>query len=280
VKTFCKVLTVTKGVKSYKPKLGRVQMTELTQQGISALKAGDKQSALKLLRSAIQNNPKDIQAWLWLSGAVDTNQERVECLQAILKIDPNNQIAIQGLAQLVSQGAVNLQVVAPSSTAPQAPVSIGQNNIVSQQEKLIFKDHPAWGVLLILLGMLLVLFGLVSFYFLKIGLSGLLLFLFGCPMSIAILIPAIQLVALWATSKYTLTNKKLIVERGLFTHQRKVIPIERIQDVSYRRVFIQFLFGVGDVIVESAGERGQVSLRHLRKYRERFETILSLIQKP
>ena len=254
-------------------------MTELTQQGISALKAGDKQNALKLLRLAIQNNTKDIQAWLWLSGAVDTNQERVECLQAILKIDPNNQIALQGLAQLVSQGAVNLQVVAPSSTAPQAPVSVQQNNNVSQREELIFKDNPAWGVLLILLGILAILLGLVSFYFLKIDSSGLVLFLFDCPIGIVILITVIQLVALWATSKYTLTNKKLIVERGFFTHQRKVIPIEKIQDVSYRRVFIQFLFGVGDVIVESAGEKGQVSLRHLRKYRERFEAILSQIQK-
>ncbi len=90
---------------------------------------------------------------------------------------------------------------------------------------------------------------------------------------------AIRIVALWATSKYTLTNKKLIVEKGLFTHQRKMIPIEKIQDVGYHREFIQILFGVGDVIVESAGEKGQVSLRHLRKYRERTETILSLIQK-
>jgi len=207
-------------------------MTELTQQGISALKAGDKQSALKLLRLAIQNNPKDIQAWLWLSGAVDTNQERVECLQAILKIDPNNQIAIQGLAQLVSQGAVNLQVVAPSSTAPQASVSIGQNNNVTQKEEVIFKDHPAWGVMLILLGILAVLFGLVSLYFLKSDRSGLLFFLFGCPLSIVFIIVAIQFLAIWVTSKYTLTNKKLIVERGLFTHQRKVIPVEKIQDVT------------------------------------------------
>jgi uncharacterized membrane protein YdbT with pleckstrin-like domain len=105
------------------------------------------------------------------------------------------------------------------------------------------------------------------------------LFLLGCPISIAFIIVTAQLLTVWATSKYTLTNKKLIVERGLFTHQRKVIPIEKIQDVSYHRVFIQFLFGVGDVTVESAGEKGQVSLRHLRNYRERFETILSLIQK-
>jgi thioredoxin-like negative regulator of GroEL len=130
-------------------------MTDLTQQGISALKAGDKQNAKKLLHLAIQNNPKDIQAWLWLSGAVDTNQERAECLQEILKLDPNNQVATRGLAQLIAQGAVNLQAIVPNSASTQAPVSVVQNNNVSQREELIFMDHPAWGVLLILLGILL-----------------------------------------------------------------------------------------------------------------------------
>jgi membrane protein YdbS with pleckstrin-like domain len=248
-------------------------MPENTQQGIAALKTGDKQNAAKLLRLAVQEDPKDLQAWLWLSGAVDTNRERIECLQNVLKIDPNNHVAARGLAQLVSQGVVNLQPVTPNA----APSDQQKNR--SQREKIIFKDHPAWGFMLVVLGVLAILFWFLFYYLFKGDSSGLLIGLFGCPVGIVFVVTAVRVVALWATSKYTLTNKKLIVEKGLFTHQRKVIPVEKIQDVGYHRDFIQILFGVGDVIVESAGERGQVALRHLRKYREHSETILSLIQK-
>lgn len=248
-------------------------MSEITQQGIAALKAGDKQNAVKLLRLAIQENPNDVQAWLWLSGAVNSDQERIDCLHRVLKIDPNNQLAARGLAQLVAQGAVNLQPVTPTA------VSSEQHKSQPQRDEIIFKDHPAWEFMLVVLGVLTILFWFLFYYLFKNDSSGLLVGLFGCPVGIVFVITAVRVVALWATSKYTLTNKKLIVEKGLFTHQRKVIPVEKIQDVGYHREFIQILFGVGDVIVESAGEKGQVALRHLRKYREHSETILSLIQK-
>lgn len=261
-------------------------MSELTKQGIMAVKAGDKQRAKHILNLAIQSDPKDIDAWLWLSGAVDTNEERIECLQAILRLDPNNQLAARGLAQLVSQGAVNLQpVTIRNIAAPQLypqPTPITQNINIAYQEEIIFKDHPSWGFMFVGLGTIVLLFGFV-FYSFKLMFrgdsSGLFFSLFACPLGVAFVFLAIRIVALWATSRYTLTNRKLIVEKGLFTHQRKVIPIEKIQDVGYHREFIQIILGVGDVVVESAGERGQVRLRHLRKYRERSDTILSLIQK-
>lgn len=252
-------------------------MSDFTQQGIAALKAGDKQKAAQLLRFAIQNNSQDVQAQLWLSGAVDNDKERIECLQSVLRLDPNNQIAAKGLAKLVSQGTVNLQLVTSNDPLPQ-PATSAQNTSL-KREAIIFKDHPAWGFMFVGLGLIAVLLWIPSYYFFKIDSSGLLFSLIACPLGIVLIMLAIRIVALWATSKYTLTNKKLIVEKGLFTHQRKMIPIEKIQDVGYHREFIQILFGVGDVIVESAGEKGQVSLRHLRKYRERTETILSLIQK-
>ena len=257
-------------------------MSELTQQGIAALKAGDKPQAAHLLRLAIQDDPKDIQAWLWLSGAVDTVEERIESLQAALKLDPNNQVAARGLAQMIGQGVVNLQpvtadkVYASQSFSQSAPIT--QNKNVSRQEEIIFKEHPSWGFMFVGLGLVALLFGLV-FYMFKGDSSGLLISLFACPFGIVFVFLAVRIISLWATSRYTLTNKKLIVEKGLFTHQRKVIPIEKIQDVGYHREFIQIIFGVGDVVVEFAGERGQVRLSHLRKYRERSETILSLIQK-
>jgi len=41
----------------------------------------------------------------------------------------------------------------------------------------------------------------------------------------------------------------------------KEIPLERINDLTYRQRLFERLIGAGDLLVESAGERGQQTLR-------------------
>jgi tetratricopeptide (TPR) repeat protein len=72
----------------------------LLQQGIAALRTGDKAQARRLLACAIQEDPHNEHAWLWLSGAVENNEERLECLNRVLAIDPTNEMARRGLAAL------------------------------------------------------------------------------------------------------------------------------------------------------------------------------------
>jgi hypothetical protein len=73
---------------------------ELLQQGIAALKAGRKDEARRLLERVVQENPRSEQGWLWLSGAVDTDEERRFCLAQILSINPRNALAQRGLEAL------------------------------------------------------------------------------------------------------------------------------------------------------------------------------------
>ncbi len=86
------------------------------QQGIAALKAGDKAQARRLLGRAIQQNPRDEQAWLWLSGAVDTDREKLTCLKKVLKINPENEKARNGIAALEKR-----RLSAPSESQPEQP---------------------------------------------------------------------------------------------------------------------------------------------------------------
>lgn len=78
-------------------------MDELTQQGIAALKGGDKARARFLLRSALEHNLDDLQAWMWLSGAVELDDDRLECLQQVMRIDPGNPAAARGIARLTGK---------------------------------------------------------------------------------------------------------------------------------------------------------------------------------
>ncbi len=68
------------------------------QKGIRAARRGYKEPAQRLLRQAIQVEPNNEQAWMWLSRVVDVPQQRTECLQRVLSINPDNHWAAEQLA--------------------------------------------------------------------------------------------------------------------------------------------------------------------------------------
>jgi hypothetical protein len=73
---------------------------DLLQQGIEALKAGRKAEARGLLKQVVQQDQHNETAWLWLSGAVDTDEQRRYCLEKVLEINPGNGMAQRGLERL------------------------------------------------------------------------------------------------------------------------------------------------------------------------------------
>ena len=78
-------------------------MNENFRQGVAALKAGDRARARSLLGAAVRESPEDTQAWLWLSGAVERDEERIYCLRQVLQLDPGNQVASKGLVQILDR---------------------------------------------------------------------------------------------------------------------------------------------------------------------------------
>lgn len=100
-------------------------MNQLTQQGITALRAGKKAEARQFFKEAIQVDQKDTQAWLWLAAAVDTDREKINCLQMVLRLDPDNQSARNELARLsphtTPPGPASVRPSA-SSAAPSTPL--------------------------------------------------------------------------------------------------------------------------------------------------------------
>jgi len=85
---------------------------ELLKQGIAALKEGRKTEARGLLTQVVEQDERNEVAWLWLSGAVDTDEERRLCLKNVLAINPDNEAARRGWEQLLAS-----EDAQPSSTA-------------------------------------------------------------------------------------------------------------------------------------------------------------------
>jgi uncharacterized membrane protein YdbT with pleckstrin-like domain len=61
----------------------------------------------------------------------------------------------------------------------------------------------------------------------------------------------------WRTTHFVLTTDRLIVRSGVLSKQSREIPLERINDLSYHQGLFERLVGAGDLVIESAGERGQ-----------------------
>lgn len=79
------------------------QVAELLQQGIAAVKAGRKEEARQALLRVIELDEQNEHAWLWLSGVVESLEDRRVCLENVLAINPHNANAQAGLRWLDQQ---------------------------------------------------------------------------------------------------------------------------------------------------------------------------------
>lgn len=62
----------------------------LVSEGVEAIKRGDKQAGIDLLIRVTEADPRNEQAWLWLSVAVDSPEDKLVALENVLAVNPNN----------------------------------------------------------------------------------------------------------------------------------------------------------------------------------------------
>jgi uncharacterized membrane protein YdbT with pleckstrin-like domain len=72
----------------------------------------------------------------------------------------------------------------------------------------------------------------------------------------------------WRFTNFVLTTDRLITRYGIIAKQSKEIPLERINDVAFSQSVFERIVGAGDLLVESAGERGQERISNVRKPEE------------
>jgi uncharacterized membrane protein YdbT with pleckstrin-like domain len=64
----------------------------------------------------------------------------------------------------------------------------------------------------------------------------------------------------WLTTSYVVTNRRLITRAGVLARVGRDMPLARINDVSFTHTVVERLLRCGTLVVESAGERGQLVL--------------------
>jgi tetratricopeptide (TPR) repeat protein len=72
----------------------------MLQEAVEAIRQGQRGRARDLLTRLLRADATNTQYWLWMSSVVETPKEQIYCLQSILKVDPKNRAARQGLVLL------------------------------------------------------------------------------------------------------------------------------------------------------------------------------------
>ena len=84
-------------------------------------------------------------------------------------------------------------------------------------------------------------------------------------------------IIVWLSSSDTLTTRRLISRRGVFSREGRDIPIDRVQAVSYRRTLLDRILGCGTLIVQTAGETSDVELDDVAHIERRLLQVQEII---
>jgi len=80
----------------------------------------------------------------------------------------------------------------------------------------------------------------------------------------------------WWTTTYAITDRRLVIRTGVFSRSGHDMPLSRLNDVSFSHGVIGRMLGFGTLVVESAGERGQLVLDEVPKVEQVQRTLYRL----
>jgi uncharacterized membrane protein YdbT with pleckstrin-like domain len=82
----------------------------------------------------------------------------------------------------------------------------------------------------------------------------------------------------WRTTTYELTTRRLRLRKGILSRTGRDFPLIRISDVSFEQGVLDRLLGCGRLVVESAGEHGQLVLTEIPEVRRVQATLFQLVE--
>ena len=156
-----------------------------------------------------------------------------------------------------------------------------KDSMLANGERVIFKAHSHWKNIFLPVVLLLALGALVTVTLLEwlpdpadqgvarwavVAVAALLGLAFG-----------VWPIVVWLASSDTLTTRRLISRRGVFSREGRDIPIDRVQAVSYRRTLLDRFLGCGTLIVQTAGEASDVELDDVAHIERRLLQVQEII---
>ena len=82
----------------------------------------------------------------------------------------------------------------------------------------------------------------------------------------------------WRTTSYELTSRRLRLRSGILTRTGRDFPLSRISDVSFSQGVLDRVLGSGRLVIESAGEHGELVLTEIPEVQRVQAELFQLIE--
>jgi uncharacterized membrane protein YdbT with pleckstrin-like domain len=152
---------------------------------------------------------------------------------------------------------------------------------LTDDEQLVLRLHPHWKTLIrpALVAVAVVAVALVAEVLIPSGSAAAVGRLIVAAIAILglmlwLMVPVLR----WRTTTYELTTRRLRMRDGIVTRHGRDIPLARINDISFEKGLLDRLFGSGRLVVESAGEHGQIVLTDIPRVEAAQATLYRLTE--
>jgi uncharacterized membrane protein YdbT with pleckstrin-like domain len=137
------------------------------------------------------------------------------------------------------------------------------DNILDEGEEVVLNLRPHWRRVVVPVVLIPIVVGLASYLWFVLPddkARG--------PLRIAVLVVALAVLLWWSlrpwlrwlTTRYVMTTRRVVTRTGVLSRNGRDVPMTRINDVSFSHTVVERIFGSGTLVIESAGERGQILL--------------------
>jgi uncharacterized membrane protein YdbT with pleckstrin-like domain len=152
---------------------------------------------------------------------------------------------------------------------------------LTDDEYLVLRVHPHWKTLIrpVSVAVVIVVVALVAEVMIPPGSAApLARLVLGAVAILAVMLWLIVPVLRWRTTTYELTTRRLRMRDGIIARHGRDIPLARINDVSFTKGLLDRLLGSGRLVVESAGEHGQILLNDIPRVEFTQATLFRLVE--
>jgi uncharacterized membrane protein YdbT with pleckstrin-like domain len=152
---------------------------------------------------------------------------------------------------------------------------------LTEDEHLVLRVHPHWKTLIrpLVVTVVAIAIAMVAEVLIPSGSAGDIGRLAVAVVAILVLMIWLMVPVLrWRTTVFELTSRRLRMRDGIITRHGRDIPLARINDVSFSKGLLDRLLGSGRLVVESAGEHGQIVLTDIPHVEATQGTLYQLVE--
>lgn len=149
--------------------------------------------------------------------------------------------------------------------------------LLAEDEKVMVHVHPHWKTLLVTFLVMLIAVGggVAGIFFVQVPLVR---WIIAGAAVLILLVFTVRPLLRWATTHFVITTHRVLVRVGIFSRSGRDVPLSRINDVSFQHGLLERMLGCGTLVVESAGERGQVVLTDIPRVERVQATLYRLVE--